>query len=224
MFIVKKTLRELLKEYLEKNVVNRELFENVKGIVSSVMNTNPGYRDILIGIFGNSSSAINELTNEVFIRLKKKKNILINKTGDNLEGYLYMIVKNYIIDILRKTRVNDSLNDENGSNVEKIEYIRAEEHHFKPEWEIVAETFVEELKKLKAENLCYYLYKVMYSEEILFEEKSRDAKYKIVQRTKESLRELVVENGLNDKELTLAIRIYMSEICEKIRNISRKKN
>lgn len=210
-------MKKLLIKYLEGNIISEELISNIKSKILTVININPGYKDILIGIFGNVSSIVDELTNEIFIKLKTKKEILLNKSEDNIEGYLYILIKNHIIDIMRKSHTNESLNQENDSEVEQIEYFKYSKEHYKPEWEIVAEAFVEELKKLKAENLCYYLYKIMYSEEILCKEKSRDAKYKIIQRTKESLRYLVSENGLNDKELALAIRIYMSEICEKIR-------
>ncbi|MDK2945833.1 MAG: hypothetical protein PWQ85_605 [Geotoga sp.] len=210
-------MKVLIREYLEKNIVSEELISKIRSKILTVININPGYKDILIGIFGNIPSIVDELTNEIFIKLKTKKEILLSKSGDNIEGYLYILIKNHIIDIMRKSHTNESLNQENDSEVEQIEYFKYSKEHYKPEWEIVAEAFVEELKRLNSENLCYYLYKVMYSEEILCKEKSRDAKYKIIQRTKESLRDLVSENGLNDKELSLAIRIYMSEICEKIR-------
>lgn len=210
-------VKVLIREYLEKNIVSEELISKIRSKILTVININPGYKDILIGIFGNIPSIVDELTNEIFIKLKTKKEILLSKSGDNIEGYLYILIKNHIIDIMRKSHTNESLNQENDSEVEQIEYFKYSKEHYKPEWEIVAEAFVEELKRLNSENLCYYLYKVMYSEEILCKEKSRDAKYKIIQRTKESLRDLVSENGLNDKELSLAIRIYMSEICEKIR-------
>ncbi|MBO8161634.1 MAG: sigma-70 family RNA polymerase sigma factor [Thermosipho sp. (in: Bacteria)] len=215
-------MKRLLNDYLENNVITESLLLEIKNMILTVVSTNPGYKEILIGIFGNIDSALNELLNEIFIKLKLKKEILRDKIGNNLEGYLYILMKNHIIDVMRKNPINESLNRENKDDVEQIEYFKQTEEHYKPEWEIVAEAFVEELKKLNEEHLCYYLYKVMYSEEILFEEKTRNAKYKIVQRVKESLRELIKENGINDKEFALAIRIYMSEICEKIRTRSRK--
>ena len=65
---------------------------------------------------------------------------------------------------------------------------------------------------------------MMYKEELFFLDKSNDAKYKIIQRTKEKLRKFVEKNGFGKKEFEISIKIYMSEICEKIRNNSRIEN
>ncbi|MDK2886808.1 MAG: hypothetical protein PWP54_1381 [Thermosipho sp. (in: thermotogales)] len=217
-------MKKLLISYLVENIVAEQLVLEIKNKIYKVINFNPGYKEELIGIFGNISSAVDELTNEIFIKLKEKKDILLNKTGDKIDGYLYILIKNHIIDTMRRSHNNESLDQENDFGKEEIEYFKHTEEHYKPEWEFVAEAFVEEMKKFKPENLCYFLFKMMYSEEIIFKGKSKDAKYKIVQRTKEKLRNLVKENGLNDKEFSLAIRIYMSEICEKIRKLYSKDN
>lgn len=219
-------MKEIILKYLNNKVEEEEenkLYLLIKKIVNIVIGTHSNYKDTLIDIYGTYDSAVNEIINEIFIKIKNKKEILMSIINniENIESYISRMILNHIIDIVKSYKSKLSLNKEDDDGNEKIDVINiAEFDDLKSE--IIAEYFVEELKSLDNMQLCYYFYKVLYNEEIFYSEKSKDAKYKMVQRLKEKLRNLVEDFGIDQKEFAIAVKIYMSEICDKIRHNSRE--
>lgn len=219
-------MKEIILKYLNNKFEEEEenkLYLLIKKIVNIVIGTHSNYKDTLIDIYGTYDSAVNEIINEIFIKIKNKKEILtsIINNIENIESYISRMILNHIIDIVKSYKSKLSLNKEDDDGNEKIDVINiAEFDDLKSE--IIAEYFVEELKALDSMQLCYYFYKVLYNEEIFYSEKSKDAKYKMVQRLKEKLRNLVEDFGIDQKEFAIAVKIYMSEICDKIRHNSRE--
>lgn len=219
-------MKEIILKYLNNKFEEEEenkLYLLIKKIVTIIIGTHSNYKDTLIDIYGTYDSAVNEIINEIFIKIKNKKEILtsIINNIENIESYISRMILNHIIDIVKSYKSKLSLNKEDDDGNEKIDVINiAEFDDLKSE--IIAEYFVEELKALDSMQLCYYFYKVLYNEEIFYSEKSKDAKYKMVQRLKEKLRNLVEDFGIDQKEFAIAVKIYMSEICDKIRHNSRE--
>jgi hypothetical protein len=219
-------VKEIILKYLNNKFEEEEenkLYLLIKKIVTIIIGTHSNYKDTLIDIYGTYDSAVNEIINEIFIKIKNKKEILtsIINNIENIESYISRMILNHIIDIVKSYKSKLSLNKEDDDGNEKIDVINiAEFDDLKSE--IIAEYFAEELKALDSMQLCYYFYKVLYNEEIFYSEKSKDAKYKMVQRLKEKLRNLVEDFGIDQKEFAIAVKIYMSEICDKIRHNSRE--
>jgi|OM-RGC.v1.013265781 hypothetical protein len=219
-------VKEIILKYLNNKFEEEEenkLYLLIKKIVTIIIGTHSNYKDTLIDIYGTYDSAVNEIINEIFIKIKNKKEILMSIINniENIESYISRMILNHIIDIVKSYKSKLSLNKEDDDGNEKIDVINiAEFDDLKSE--IIAEYFVEELKSLDNMQLCYYFYKVLYNEEIFYSEKSKDAKYKMVQRLKEKLRNLVEDFGIDQKEFAIAVKIYMSEICDKIRHNNRE--
>ncbi|ACJ74819.1 hypothetical protein THA_319 [Thermosipho africanus TCF52B] len=219
-------MKEIILKYLNNKFEEEEenkLYLLIKKIVTIIIGTHSNYKDTLIDIYGTYDSAVNEIINEIFIKIKNKKEILMSIINniENIESYISRMILNHIIDIVKSYKSKLSLNKEDDDGNEKIDVINiAEFDDLKSE--IIAEYFVEELKSLDNMQLCYYFYKVLYNEEIFYSEKSKDAKYKMVQRLKEKLRNLVEDFGIDQKEFAIAVKIYMSEICDKIRHNNRE--
>ncbi|MBT1248368.1 MULTISPECIES: sigma-70 family RNA polymerase sigma factor [unclassified Thermosipho (in: thermotogales)] len=214
----KDLFRKELLDYIVNNKVSEKFLNSVKGIVISIISKNKTYQTGIKACYGSIEDAINDILNDILIKIKNKAHIFKN-LSDNHGAYLYTMIKNHIVDVLRNYRFNISLDNESDDFENRIEYfLHSDDLNDSFESVIVSQYFFKELKKINDKYLCFYLYKVLYSEEICFSEKTKDAKYKINQRTKEKLKELVQENGVTEKEFLLAIRIYMSEICEKLRN------
>lgn len=219
-------MKEALINYFNENKVEEDLMMYIKESIAKIINKNSDYKKTLIGLCGNYESIINEMTNEIFIKLKKKREILEEQIemGGKIEGYIYILIKNYIVDVVKMRKISISLNETDNEGNERIEYVTVSDDYDDPKLEVIARMFYEELKEnFDKEKLCYFLYKMAYKEEEFLIDKSKDAKYKIVQRTKEKLRKFVEENGISEKEFEMTIKIYMSEICEKIRNNSGSK-
>ncbi|APT72992.1 hypothetical protein BG95_00610 [Thermosipho sp. 1063] len=218
----KDLFRKELLNYIINNKVSEKFLNSVKGIVISIISKNKTYQSGIKACYGSIEDAINEISNDILIKIRNKAHIFKN-LSDNHGAYLYTMIKNHIVDILRNYRFNISLDNESDDFENRIEYFFHSEDlndslSDSSETVVVAQYFFKELCKMNDEYLCFYLYKVSRSEEICFSEKTKNAKYKIIQRTKEKLKKLVQENGITEKEFLLAIRIYMSEICEKLRN------
>jgi len=220
-------MKKSLLNYFNKNKVDEDLMSFIRESIAKIINKNIYYKKTLIGIFGNYDSIVDEMTNEVFIKLKEKKDVLselVNMNG-KIEGYLYTLIRNYIADVVKTGRINVSLNETDDEGNEKIDFIPFTSNCDDAKSKFIAEMIYEELKEnFDEKKLCYFLYKMMYKEELFFLDKSNDARYKIIQRTKEKLRKFVEKNGFGKKEFEISIKIYMSEICEKIRNNSRIEN
>ncbi|QTA38796.1 sigma-70 family RNA polymerase sigma factor [Thermosipho ferrireducens] len=217
-------MKKDLSNYINNNILTERFLETIQNIVSKIVHTNPYYLKTLLGKYGNKDSIIDEITNNILIKIKEKKDLFL-KCEKGIEGYLYTMIKNHIVDILRKSRETYSLDKEIYDGEENMqERFIYDIGNVNPESEIIAEAFVEELNQMNIQHLCYYFYKSMYSKEILFKEKSASAKYKIVERIKKKLRELVLESGISEIEFSIAIRKFMSETCEKIRNDNMERN
>lgn len=219
-------MKEIILKYLNNKFEEEEenkLYLLIKKIVTIIIGTHSNYKDTLIDIYGTYDSAVNEIINEIFIKIKNKKEILMSIINniENIESYISRMILNHIIDIVKSYKSKLSLNKEDDDGYEKIDLINVIELD-DVKSEVIAEYFVEELKSLDNMQLCYYFYKVLYNEEIFYSEKSKDAKYKMVQRLKEKLRDLVEDFGIDQKEFAIAVKIYMSEICDKIRHNSRE--
>lgn len=233
-FIIK--MRSFL---IDKNF-DEKLYGEIKRLILISIN-NLDYRDLIIKAFGNFDDGLEELTNEIVLHILKKKDKFIEITNkyltdkDNTSeannrrfyGYVVTTIQNLIIDSLKKegqlsnqmssTRKEKISLDENTQDENKSDRITAENME-NPLAELRAE-FIFSIfeKEFDKEQLCYFFYKKMYNEEIFFEDKSNDARYKIVQRVKEKLQQIIKDYDISPEELKIIIRRFMSDVCEKIR-------
>jgi hypothetical protein len=98
-------VKEIILKYLNNKVEEEEenkLYLLIKKIVNIVIGTHSNYKDTLIDIYGTYDSAVNEIINEIFIKIKNKKEILtsIINNIENIESYISRMILNLIIDIL----------------------------------------------------------------------------------------------------------------------------
>ncbi|MEN3042715.1 MAG: hypothetical protein ABDH59_05375 [Fervidobacterium sp.] len=232
-----------IKRLLLKKEIGDEFYNEMKKLVATVVK-HLNYSDLILDAFGNFEDGIEELANELVIHFIKKKekfielidqylsetNFSLETTDRRIYGYIKVVTENIIIDSLKreKTLAKDSSrlkmetlsldNDElNGNKYERIFSIHLENLSENPIDELRADFIVDLFKsEFNTEQLCYFLYKKGYNKEILLQDKSDDAKYKIIQRTKEKLKMLVTKYDISPSELKISIQKFMSNVCEKI--------
>jgi DNA-directed RNA polymerase specialized sigma24 family protein len=150
----------------------------------------------------------NEILNETFIKLMEKKELIIYQaaSGSAIKSYIKFIVKNSLIDKLRKKKLNlKCLNDETtGSKTESKKELLS---YFESiDFIDIAQNTLTYNEK---EALCYELISKIPPN------KSKNAFNKTKSRAKSRLRNLVKENDFPVDVIEFSIKkLFMSKICK----------
>jgi len=217
--------REVLK-FLKDRRVTPTLEKMLRKIVSSN----------LVHILGqkNVSKIVDEIFQDVLGTFWEKRSEILTRNIDNLTGYLVKSVENKIYDYARsrnrkKVLSLDSTTDSKSEESTFLDVIQMEEEARRdPLEQILAEKNFEALRNLfsgKEKDLCDFFYKKLFSDEkanIFASGKTVQARYKSHERLAKRIRDFVMENGITEEEFSRITEIYVSEICEKIRQNSEK--
>jgi len=219
--------REILK-FLEDRKVTPTLEKMLREIVSFNLVDILG-RENVLKIFGNEKSAVDEIFQDVLGAFWEKRSEILTRNIDNLTGYLVKSVENKIYDYARSKKRKkvlslDSISDSESEESTFLDFIQLEEETRRdPLEQILAEKNFEALRDLfsgKEKDLCDFFYKKLFSDEktnIFASGKTVQARYKSHERLAKRIRDFVMENGITEAEFSRIVEIYMSEICEKIR-------
>lgn len=212
--------------FLKEGKLDAKLEEEIRKIVRYTMKETIDIETAL-KIFGSETSAVDELFQEVMKVFWEKREQILLRNITNLKDYLRKSVRNRILDHLRSGEAKRklSLDSKMGSEDEETSFVEilAVQDDDDALEQFLAEKMFEHMKevlKVKSEDLCDFLYKKMFSDEsaeIFNSGKSRVARYKSFERIAKKLKRFVDENDLTENELQRLLRLYVSEICEKIR-------
>ncbi len=195
--------RDILKRFLNGQILNEE----EEKIFLKTVKTQATYAVNSIGynLFRRVYSEIDEITDEAVILIINKKDTILkaNENGGKIEYYIKLMIKNHIIDKLRKKTIqSDELDDEYSqmvspknqiANIEAIEFSRI---------------CNEILTKTEKEALCFELL------EIKPENKANTSFGKAKSRAHKRIKDLVIEKKFTSEVVEAAIKkFFLSEIC-----------
>jgi hypothetical protein len=224
--------REVLK-FLKDRKVTPTLEKMLRKIVFSNLDHILGRKNAS-KIFGDEKIAVDEIFQDVLGTFWEKRSEILTRNIDNLTGYLVKSVENKIYDYARsrnrkKVLSLDSITDSKSEESTFLDVIQVEEEARRdPLEQILAEKNFEALRNLfsgKEKDLCDFFYKKLFSDEkanIFASGKTVQARYKSHERLAKRIRDFVMENGITEAEFSRITEIYVSEICEKIRQNSEK--
>lgn len=218
---IKDLVLDILKE---KDTKNRQKYINaIKGIIyKKVCRFFPkaDYREL--------EEIANDITQDFFLWLIKentKKKFVENKERLT-NGYLHKKIANLIIDYLRKVdtlekhipiSLDKTINEEEKTTFADI--IPSDENKLELlDYKAVAVSFLrlleQKLKEEQIKTLCHWIFRDIYSVDCFLKDLSSAAKYKRVERLKKSLKELLLQNPLEQEEWKAFIDL-MQDYCQK---------
>uniref|UniRef100_A0A832I414 Uncharacterized protein n=1 Tax=Pseudothermotoga hypogea TaxID=57487 RepID=A0A832I414_9THEM len=222
-----KKLNREIREFLENGILSVSLEREIRNMIELALKETANHAAIL-KVFGSKKAAVDEIFQEVMGVFWEKRNEILERKIENLVGYVKISVKNRIVDHLKsgwwkkKVSLDSKLNsDEDEKSF--TETIPIESDSEDPLEEFVAKMMFKHMKdvfKGKEKDLCDLFYKKTFSDEdadIFSSGKSTQARYKSHERLAKKLRDFVEKNDLTRGEFAALVKIYMSEICEKIR-------
>ncbi len=223
--------KELILKILDGTINEKELDElsrYVKGIIRNVSSilaqkhggpTNQTVIDLLMTRLNlNRKEALNQIFDEVIIKILTKRQILVEKDLDSngFKRYVMSIIYNQIVDIQRdlSRRIRIKYDDE-----EKIIKQLNKDIYDLAKIEL-KQSLNGSLKEEDIKYLCYFLSSQRYK--CLWTGKKENAIYQDVRRNKErvlkKLGEVVHDLNLDEEVYEDVIKPVLSEICEELRN------
>jgi len=156
-----------------------------------------------------------EILNETIIRLIEKKKTIISKleNSPNIEVYIRLMVKNWLIDRLRnKTIKSYELNEKYLNRKDyKKDFLKIEAME-------LAKTCDEVLTPAEKEALCYELSNIKPPK------KSKASFEKAKSRAHKRLRELMIKEKFSKEVVEVLLKnFFMSEICKEFVDIKKRK-
>ena len=168
--------------------------------------------EVLKNIYSRESVE-REVLQEFVIKLIEKKEILISKLEKDIkiEAYLKLIIKNYLIDKLRKKRLED-----NELKEEHLNAAGAKNELLSLEAEEFAVICKENLTEREREALCLELLKID-------EYKLDTSLQKARSRAHKRIKDLVLAEKFPIEVVEYSIKqFFMSEICKEFVNLNRR--
>lgn len=210
-----------IENYIQTGNFDDKVLEELREIVSFVVNNNPGLFRSLSNYIGDSF--LDDVVNEVFPKLVKGRSKI---PLENAFWYICEMIKNVCIDVLRERNAHEGRvvlppNDEETDEEEFFVQIVQErvKDNSKISEDIVVSAIAEDVLGLlikdgfKMENLCYFIADVFDHPTNYLADKGRDARYKIVERTKKALREFAKKYSVEEEVMGRVLKLYYQTIC-----------
>jgi DNA-directed RNA polymerase specialized sigma24 family protein len=175
---------------------------------------------------------IEDIANEIILNIINKA-LLWRKilTQKDCKGYLYITIRNYLLDIYRKRerikseRLFYQFIDSEGKEVSEEDILPSEDYRSEISEELIdlIEDFKNKIGKDEIKYFCYFLLpngKKLYK--CLWGNKSKDAIYQDAKRKRDKVVIPLLEEwarlGVERETVELFIKTHLSEICEKLRS------
>ena len=217
------TIRNI-ENFIRTGNFNDAALEELRKMVSFVFNNNPEFYEPLSRYIGGS--LLDYVANETYFKLLKgRKKIQL----ENAFWYIYEIIRNVCFDIFREKKAYEEKLISTNSDTEEIDdenlpvkivdmnsYTAGESLE-----DLLASVIAEDALRIlinygfKIENLCYFIANVFNHPTNYLADKGRDARYKIVERTKKALREFAEKYSVEEEILGELLKLYYERICLK---------
>jgi len=217
------TIRNI-ENFIRTGNFNDAALEELRKMVSFVFNNNPAFYQSLPQYLGDSF--LDYVANETYFKLLKgRKNIPM----ENAFWYICEMIKNVCFDILREKDADKEkavLPLDFGEETDEEEFLakivekntdNSEEDSKDSIISVIAEDALRILINdgFKIENLCYFIAQTLKHPTNYLADKGRDARYKIVERTKKALREFAEKYSVEEEILGELLKLYYERICLK---------
>ncbi|MGB4262149.1 MAG: hypothetical protein WBJ29_01180 [Fervidobacterium sp.] len=220
------TIRNI-ENFIRTGNFNDAALVELRKMVSFVFNNNPTFYQSLSQYLGDSF--LDYVANETYLKLLKgRKNIPL----ENAFRYICEMIRNVCFDILREKGsyenriVSIPSSGENDEEIDEEEFLtelaqqntgNSGENSKDLLISIIAEDDLRILINygFKIENLCYFIANVFNHPTNYLADKGRDARYKIVERTKKALREFAEKYSVEEEILGELLKLYYERICLK---------
>ena len=219
----------LIRQFIHKKITNQQNFNILLGYLKAIVRkTASKYK--INDVYWKDE--IEDIVLDVLGKIYKESNIwkmLVEQ--QKCKAYLYITVKNYLLDKIRQKERNVKatsfrvFKNEEGKQISEEEIIKDNRHDSELMEALIdlLEDFQSKISKDDIKYFCYFLLpngKKLYK--CLWQGKSKDAIYQDVKRKKDKilipfLKEWV-KLGVDREAIELFIKIYLSEICEQLRS------
>ncbi|GEM_PF-880651 len=210
-----------IEKYIKTGKFNNKVLDELREMVSFVLNNNPKFHESLSNYIGDSF--LDDIVNETFPKLAKGRDKI---PLTNAFWYICEIIKNVCVDVLRERNTHEGRtvlppNDEETDEEDFLVQIVQESGEYDDESldDMLISTISEDVLKLlidaeiKAENLCYFIANIFDHPTNYLADKGRDARYKIVERTKKALREFAKKYSVEEEVMGRVLKLYYQTIC-----------
>jgi len=215
------TIRNI-ENFIRTGNFNDAALEELRKMVPFVFNNNPAFYQSLPQYLGDSF--LDYVANETYFKLLKgRKNIPM----ENAFWYICEMIKNVCFDILREKDADKEkavLPLDFGEETDEEEFLakivekntdNSEEDSKDSIISVIAEDALRILINdgFKIENLCYFIAQTLKHPTNYLADKGRDARYKIVERTKKALREFAEKYSIEEEVMGRVLKLYYQTIC-----------
>ncbi len=220
------TIRNI-ENFIRTGNFNDAALVELRKMVSFVFNNNPTFYQSLSQYLGDSF--LDEVFDRTYFKLlKKRKKIPL----ENAFWYICEMIKNVCLDILREKDsyenriVSIPSSDENGEEIDEEEFLtelaqQNTDNSGEDSKDLLISIIAEDDLRIlinygfKIENLCYFIAQTLKHPTNYLADKGRDARYKIVERTKKALREFAEKYSVEEEILGELLKLYYERICLK---------
>jgi len=220
------TIRNI-ENFIRTGNFNDAALVELRKMVSFVFNNNPTFYQSLPQYLGDSF--LDYIANETYPKLLKGREKI---PTENAFWYICEIIKNVCFDILRERNVHEGRRVlppyfvETGEGTDVDEFLvqiveKNTDNSVEDSKDSIVSVIAEDALRIlinygfKMENLCYFIAQTLKHPTNYFADKGRDARYKIVERTKKALREFAEKYSIEEEIFGELLKLYYERICLK---------
>jgi len=217
------TIRNI-ENFIRTGNFNDAALEELRKMVSFVFNNNPTFYQSLPQYLGDSF--LDYVANETYFKLLKGREKI---PLENAFWYICEMIKNVCFDILREKDADKEktvLPLDFGEETDEEEFLakiveKDTDNSGEDSKDSIISVIVEDALRIlindgfKIENLCYFIAQTLKHPTNYLADKGRDARYKIVERTKKALREFAEKYSIEEEILGELLKLYYERICLK---------